>query len=243
MPYSMGSQGFSTYPLGFPEGYSNSTVAHQKLADQVTDLDEAAFEKAFDMVSSESQQFEILSPSKEAHLDQARSSNVESPSKFVRIGADSILDQSQKDGSNSNEAKEADELARTAGNLLETVKGDHSQKFRESNFLSLMRQVRDREVTVKGDTFVDVSVCPFFSFHILAWLRTQIAAIDEKYQVPLHGENQLMGLRYLSLSILVGSPTPNIESQSSGMPLDQPATLESATAFTDEDTTRLGPLT
>ena len=52
---------------------------------------------------------------------------------------------------------DADALANTANQLLENVKNDQSIKFQQSNFLSLMRQLRDREVHVEGDKIVDVS--------------------------------------------------------------------------------------
>lgn len=74
-----------------------------------------------------------------------------------RIGSDMILDESLQRQGESSEAREADELAKTAGQLLENVKHDQSTKFQESNFLSLMRQLRDKEVKVKGDTIVNVS--------------------------------------------------------------------------------------
>ena len=52
---------------------------------------------------------------------------------------------------------DADALADTANQLLENVKNDQSTKFQQSNFLSLMRQLRDREVHVEGDKIVVVS--------------------------------------------------------------------------------------
>jgi hypothetical protein len=53
-----------------------------------------------------------------------------------------------------------EELARTAGHLLESVSHDTSQKFQESVFLQLMRRLRDKEVTVEGENFVEVSEDP-----------------------------------------------------------------------------------
>ena len=47
-----------------------------------------------------------------------------------------------------------DELARTAGVLLDTVKAETNPKFKDSTFISLMRQLRDREVVVEGNQFV-----------------------------------------------------------------------------------------
>ncbi|KAL9116344.1 MAG: hypothetical protein Q9187_007132 [Circinaria calcarea] len=53
---------------------------------------------------------------------------------------------------------DADELAKTAGQLLDSLKDERSQKFQQSNFLALMRQLRDKEVRVEGDKMVDVNV-------------------------------------------------------------------------------------
>lgn len=52
---------------------------------------------------------------------------------------------------------DADELAKTAGQLLDSLKHEQSQKFQQSNFLALMRQLRDKEVRVEGDKMVDVN--------------------------------------------------------------------------------------
>ncbi|KAI8941302.1 hypothetical protein NX059_002529 [Plenodomus lindquistii] len=49
-----------------------------------------------------------------------------------------------------------DEMAQTAGRLLERVADNTSEKFRNSQFLSLMRKLRDREVKVQEDKIVEV---------------------------------------------------------------------------------------
>ncbi|KAF8894037.1 hypothetical protein BD779DRAFT_1609638 [Infundibulicybe gibba] len=46
---------------------------------------------------------------------------------------------------------DGDELARTAGILLETVKNEQNPKFQNSQFLGLMKQLRDRMVVVEGN--------------------------------------------------------------------------------------------
>ena len=74
-----------------------------------------------------------------------------------RIGSDRILYKDQDQRAEQAPHDESDDLARTAGQLLDNVKHDQSQKFQESNFLALMRQLRDREVRVEGDKMVDVS--------------------------------------------------------------------------------------
>lgn len=50
-----------------------------------------------------------------------------------------------------------DEMAETAGRLLERVANNTSEKFQNSQFLELMRRLRDREVRVEEDKIVEVS--------------------------------------------------------------------------------------
>lgn len=50
------------------------------------------------------------------------------------------------------------DLAQTAKVLLSNVEDNQTTKFRESSFLSLMRQLRDGEVYVRGDKMVDIAV-------------------------------------------------------------------------------------
>ncbi|TKA71894.1 hypothetical protein B0A49_04538 [Cryomyces minteri] len=58
---------------------------------------------------------------------------------------------------------EANELAATAAQLLDSVADNTSQKFQESTFLALMRKLRDHEVVVQGDKMVEVSPTPLVS--------------------------------------------------------------------------------
>ena len=67
----------------------------------------------------------------------------------LRIGSDTIPAQSSPDPLTAD--AKADELARTAGQLLDNLKHEQSEKFRQSNFLELMRQLRDKEVQVEGE--------------------------------------------------------------------------------------------
>lgn len=54
-------------------------------------------------------------------------------------------------------ANETDELARTAGNLIDAVSHEQNPKFKNSAFMGLMRQLRDRELVVDnaGSSFVE----------------------------------------------------------------------------------------
>ena len=51
--------------------------------------------------------------------------------------------------------RENDELARTAGMLVDSVREEVNPKFKNSQFLGLMRQLRDGEVVVDGNKMVD----------------------------------------------------------------------------------------
>lgn len=71
--------------------------------------------------------------------------------------SDLLLQQDEDQRADPQLHDEADDLARTAGQLLDSVRHDQSQKFQDSSFLALMRQLRDREVRVEGDRMIDVS--------------------------------------------------------------------------------------
>ncbi|KAJ4483229.1 hypothetical protein J3R30DRAFT_3447079 [Lentinula aciculospora] len=52
-------------------------------------------------------------------------------------------------------SQEQDELSRTAGLLLEIVKSEQNPKFQNSIFMSLMAQLRDQKVVVRGNEMVE----------------------------------------------------------------------------------------
>ena len=57
--------------------------------------------------------------------------------------------------SNQSTREDDDALAATAQELLEKVEHNQTEKFRNSQFLGLMRKLRDREVKVEGDKMVE----------------------------------------------------------------------------------------
>jgi hypothetical protein len=73
------------------------------------------------------------------------------PPEQDRIGADLIHDPARE---GLQDQQDPDALAITAGQLLDSVGDNQSEKFQNSKFLKLMRQLRDREVTVEGDKIV-----------------------------------------------------------------------------------------
>lgn len=52
---------------------------------------------------------------------------------------------------------EADDLARTAGLLVDIVKDEQNPKFKNSQFLKLMRDLRDGDIVVDGNEMVERS--------------------------------------------------------------------------------------
>jgi hypothetical protein len=78
----------------------------------------------------------------------------EGPLNQERIGADTIHDPLSEPADDEPNHNDSDALAITAGKLLDSVRHDQSSKFRNSQFLELMRQFRDREATVEGDEVV-----------------------------------------------------------------------------------------
>lgn len=156
-----------------------SPVAQDKQPEQRLEdvFDEAAFERAFDVARMEMTQLESQATSTAQETipdvaqkaiqekDQVRNTNHFDHKGFEQgqniyqpwIGSDAILVESFKQEADYKPDREADELARTAGELLENLKHEDSEKFQNSTFLALMRQLRDKEVRVEGDQMVDVS--------------------------------------------------------------------------------------
>ncbi|KAG6920305.1 hypothetical protein DXG01_005074 [Tephrocybe rancida] len=51
--------------------------------------------------------------------------------------------------------QDGDDLARTAGQLLENVRNEQNPKFQNSQFMDLMRKLRDRDIIVEGNQMVE----------------------------------------------------------------------------------------
>ncbi|KAM3086815.1 hypothetical protein ACMFMG_000937 [Clarireedia jacksonii] len=132
-------------------------------------FDDEAFARAFDEAAqaelSHEQEIHQTESTTSTQLHQQPQEEIllsESASKFMNeephepwrvhdqapLGADTILEDDPK--------QPPDALSRTAGQLLDSVRHNQSDKFQNSQFLQLMRQFRDREVVVEGDKLVDV---------------------------------------------------------------------------------------
>lgn len=67
-------------------------------------------------------------------------------------------EQEQEQQQQQQKQNDDDAMAATAGQLLTSVADNTSEKFKNSQFLELMRRLRDREVRVEEDKIVDVDV-------------------------------------------------------------------------------------
>lgn len=160
-----------TYQPAFAPGYQMYGSMNQMQPSQVMQnqqqnpaeqFDESAFEAAFDQARADMElqgsdfaQKDTQQNLQETPQDQAAEPITQSE---IRLGSD-LIPQSDKQDPHAR-SRDADELARTAGHLLDSVRNDQSQKFQQSNFLALMRRIRDREVEVEGDDFREVSTNP-----------------------------------------------------------------------------------
>ncbi|KAK3303375.1 uncharacterized protein B0T15DRAFT_513566 [Chaetomium strumarium] len=63
----------------------------------------------------------------------------------------------EKIAQEQDKKRSEDELARAAGEIVNSVIDDDSDKFKNSRFFELMRRIRDREVVIAGDNFVDTA--------------------------------------------------------------------------------------
>lgn len=153
--------------VGMQPQFMGSMVGAQRQQEPqqpVETFDEAAFARAFeDAAQAELSKEETSRSQKQGELAQEVQLN-ESAERFMsvpeeaplipqqaRIGSDLIKNPAD---SPEPQPEDPDALARTAGQLLESVRNNTSEKFQNSQFLQLMRQFRDREVQVEGDKIV-----------------------------------------------------------------------------------------
>lgn len=151
-PFRMQQQSMYPTPMFSQPGPSFHTApqSHTEPQAQTDAFDEEAFARAFDQAA----QSELQDPQQSeqavlSHALQNTTTTTTIPS--LPIGADAIHHPDDPSYVPLTPAQESDDLAKTAGQLLNSVRDDHSDKFQNSVFLALMRQLRDKEVVVEGD--------------------------------------------------------------------------------------------
>lgn len=178
MSYMMNARQFGPYN----QQYGTPSMAQRTESQVEESFDEEAFAKAFDQAAHDQLSESQGSTHQDTSVDHEMFPQASATPKEridYRIGSDRILDDSLQRQDDRSDARDADELAKTAGLLLENVKHDQSSKFQESSFLSLMRQLRDKEVKVEGDAIVNVRSKPFHTSSKLAhglgiWALTKL---------------------------------------------------------------------
>jgi hypothetical protein len=80
---------------------------------------------------------------------------------------------------------DSDTLALTAKQLLESVSHETSEKFAQSSFLALMRRLRDKEVRVEGEDFIEVGACH-------KYVTAVILTMNSRQLVPLQTQLGLL---------------------------------------------------
>ncbi|KAL9106374.1 MAG: hypothetical protein Q9227_008575 [Pyrenula ochraceoflavens] len=164
LPFENYSTGIGTYPqlsnpgLQFGQNLAQppTSVHHQS-----EEFDEAAFAAAFaEATSSELKADERILHGQEVNPDSVEQLDNQQGTieNLDLIGSDRIPPPEKSESADHpQQERDADDLARTAGALLDSVKDNESEKFQQSQFLSLMRRLRDREATVRGDDIVDTA--------------------------------------------------------------------------------------
>lgn len=154
----------------------------------VDQFDEAAFERAFDMAredmmadveeTTQSETIEELAEKVEAATQQEATQMLNETAQDIpeqtvndivhRIHSSDIEYEpheilKEEEMLDQQPRNDDDALAATAQELLEKIEHNQSDKFKNSQFLGLMRKLRDREVRVEGDQMVE-TVSPTYDF-------------------------------------------------------------------------------
>jgi hypothetical protein len=163
-PYSFMSNAFApSMGMGFMETQQQNMMTSNQMAEPV--FDAAAFERAFDAATAEIElQHQVDSQAEvEALMTGAATTDWHSSGMATFEINKSNLDQSMvypeqalEKEADADKIEEADALAATAGQLLDSVSHDTSDKFAQSSFLALMRRLRDGEVKVDGENLIEV---------------------------------------------------------------------------------------
>lgn len=120
--------------------------------------DDAAFDRAFaqatDEVAAEQAHMEVDEQRLEA--DEPMETLISADDRYTSIDNWDMATTEEAEAEQHTQQEEDDALAATADELLQKVENNQTDKFRNSQFLGLMRKLRDRQVKVDGDKMVEV---------------------------------------------------------------------------------------
>lgn len=170
--------GMNGYQSNFAQPAYSPSMQSKGKEPVMEQFDEAAFERAFDMAKEDmmadvapvsavddaqmNQEVESMSAAKAEESHQLNQQDVEQSLSDLHHPLDSnehalpegMIREEDKEPE-QNTRNDDDALAATAQELLEKVENNQTDKFRNSQFLGLMRRLRDREVKVEGDKMVE----------------------------------------------------------------------------------------
>jgi hypothetical protein len=169
------SQGYGPASMGMSMGFmglasqQQQTMFNPATSQQVSEptFDAAAFARAFDEATAEieSQQHQHIEVQSDveavmtgAATEQANSSILTTHFQNAAFEHPSAMQEPTLQKEGVDKIEESDALAHTAGQLLDSVSHDTSEKFAQSSFLALMKRLRDGEVKVEGENFIEVSI-------------------------------------------------------------------------------------
>jgi hypothetical protein len=169
---SYGDMGPAAYGPGLGMGYmpmqQPQLEPHRMAHAPQMAFDAEAFERAFDAASAEMQtreeevqgltrQAEVVDfAMKDSHVATFEINKARLDQTIISPESAVNQDQEQRKDQQNPGQQNPDSLAQTAGQLLDSVSHDTSEKFAQSSFLALMRRLRDREVVVEGENFIEV---------------------------------------------------------------------------------------
>lgn len=146
--------------MGMQQGKMNAQPMMAQ-ADQA--FDSAAFERAFDtaaaeMAQKDSQVDDFMTGAVNTNLRDADVTNIINNKLNLhetQVFLNPSIQEEQKEQL-SRDPNNPDALSQTAGQLLNSVSQETSEKFAQSSFLALMRSLRDKEIVVEGENFINV---------------------------------------------------------------------------------------
>ncbi|KAK9314220.1 hypothetical protein V1524DRAFT_433839 [Lipomyces starkeyi] len=98
---------------------------------------------------------QVVSPPRSSTVESSRQ-DAAFKEEFDRIQeAISLQDDAEQTKEGIDQQEDDDGLAAIASELLESLKSNQTQKFKDSTFLALMRRLRDKEVVVQGNKMVE----------------------------------------------------------------------------------------
>lgn len=149
-----GEQPFQYQLSGYPQEqqFQQQPMSTMNM-DQHNEISNVDFDAAFADALAHAQEMDQHRASQlesQAQPDQIDLQQTVQPEN-IKIGSDALPYVERQDRTLEQDTRDADELARTAGELLNSVSHDTSEKFQNSQFLQLMRRIRDREVEVQNN--------------------------------------------------------------------------------------------